>query len=127
MAWHSKGYSPAGLGVRFALELGALAADAYWGWQAWDSPWRYVLVVVAPLLAATAWGVFNVPGDKSRSGQAPVPVPGPVRLAVEIAVFGTAVAALAAAGATVAALCYAAVLVVYHATAYDRVRWLLGR
>ncbi|WP_349307866.1 DUF2568 domain-containing protein [Streptomyces sp. H10-C2] len=62
----------------------------------------------------------------SRSGKAPVPVPGPVRFAVEAAVFGTAVAALATAGVPLVALGYAAALVAYHATAYDRLRWLLS-
>ncbi|HEY3478081.1 MAG TPA: YrdB family protein [Streptomyces sp.] len=127
MAWHSHSTHPAGLAVRLFLELGALGADGWAGWHLASGGWRYPLVVFLPLLAATAWGVFNVPGDPSRSGEAPIPVPGPVRLAVEWAVFGSAVVLLAAAGAPVAAACFAALLVGYHLTAYDRVRWLLGR
>jgi hypothetical protein len=51
-------------------------------------------MILIPLLAATAWGVFNVKGDPSRSGKAPVPVPGIVRLLLELAFFGSATLAL---------------------------------
>ena len=40
-----------------------------------------------PAIAAAAWVTFAVPGDPSRSGRAPVPVPGWVRLLLELAVF----------------------------------------
>lgn len=110
--------------VRLLLELAALVALGYAMWLLlpglrWSAPFG------VPLLAATAWGMFAVPGDPSRSGAAPVPVPRPVRLLVEWAVlFGAA--ALAAAGEVTAALAFAGVLVVYHLCAYDRVLWLLG-
>ncbi|WP_280456932.1 DUF2568 domain-containing protein, partial [Nocardia carnea] len=41
-------------------------------------PARWLLVVLLPVVAAAAWGVFAVPDDPSRSGAAPVAVPGPV-------------------------------------------------
>jgi hypothetical protein len=127
MVWHSNSTHPAGLAVRLVLELGALAADGWAGWHLASGAGRYPLVVLLPLLAATLWGVFNVPGDPSRNGEAPIPVPGPIRLAVEWTVFGSAVLLLAATGAPLAAGCFAVVLVGYHLTAFDRVRWLLGR
>ncbi|MFQ6227417.1 DUF2568 domain-containing protein [Nocardia sp. NPDC002869] len=50
-------------------------------------------MVLLPVIAATAWGVIAVPDDPSRSGAAPVAVPGAIRLLVEFAVlFGGAAA-----------------------------------
>ncbi|WP_306365730.1 DUF2568 domain-containing protein [Nocardiopsis sp. CC223A] len=111
--------------VRLLLELTALVALGCAVWLLlpdlrWSAPFA------VPLLAATVWGVFAVPGDPSRSGDAPIPVPRPVRLLVEWAVLFGSAAALAAAGAVPAASAFAGVLVVYHLCAYDRVLWLLG-
>ncbi|MEV6224955.1 YrdB family protein [Nocardia fluminea] len=117
--------NPALLAVRFLLELIAIASFGVLGWRAFDSPWRYLLVVVLPVAAAVLWGTFAVPDDPGRSGGAPVPVPGPVRLGVEFAVLFGGAAALWGAGLPRWALISAAVLVGYHLLAYDRVRWLL--
>ncbi|MFD4431140.1 YrdB family protein [Nocardia sp. NPDC058497] len=117
--------NPAMLAARFLLELIAIASFGVYGWRAFDSPWRYLLVVVLPIAAAALWGTFAVPDDPSRGGAAPVPVPGAVRLVVEFAVlFGGAVA-LWGAGLSRLALISAAVLVAYQLLAYDRVLWLL--
>jgi len=79
-----------------------------------------------PLVAATAWGLFAVPGDPSRSDRAPVPVPGAVRLLVEGALFGGATAAIVRERAAWG-LAFGAVAVVHYALSYDRVAWLLRR
>lgn len=113
------------LATRFLLELVAIVSFGIYGWRAFDSPWRFLLVVVLPLAAATLWGTFAVQGDPSRSGAAPVPVPGQVRLLVEITVLFGGAAALWAAGLARPALISAIVLVGYHLLAYDRVLWLL--
>ena len=82
----------ANLAVRFILELCALAAYAYWGFKTGRGPVaRIGLGIGAPLLAAVVWGTFVAP-------RAPVAVPAAVRLVLELAVFGSAVAALYAAG-----------------------------
>ncbi|MFJ2667450.1 YrdB family protein [Nocardia fluminea] len=117
--------NPALLAVRFLLELIAITSFGVFGWRAFDSPWRYLLVVVLPVAAAVLWGTFAVPDDPSRSGGAPVPVRGPVRLGVEFVVLFGGAAALWGAGLPRWALISAAVLVGYHLLAYDRVRWLL--
>ncbi|MFD6107462.1 DUF2568 domain-containing protein, partial [Nocardia salmonicida] len=44
--------NPALLAVRFLLELIAIASFGVFGWRAFDSPWRYLLVVVLPVAAA---------------------------------------------------------------------------
>jgi len=113
------------LALRLFLELTAISAFALCGWRAFDSPWRYILVVVLPIAAAALWGTFAVPGDPSRSGAAPIAVSGPVRLVVELAVlFGGAVA-LWFAELPKWALVLTAILVIYHAVGYDRITWLL--
>ncbi|MFD0362586.1 YrdB family protein [Nocardia sp. GCM10030253] len=117
--------NPALLAVRLLLELTAVASFGIYGWRAFDSPWRFILVVALPIVAATLWGTFAVPGDPSRSGAAPVAVAGPVRLVVELAVLFGGAALLWAAGLPRWALVSAAVLVVYHLLAYDRITWLL--
>ncbi|MCA2209144.1 DUF2568 domain-containing protein [Nocardia rosealba] len=117
--------NPALLAVRFLLELIAITSFGVFGWRAFDSPWRYLLVVVLPVAAAVLWGTLAVPDDPSRSGDAPVAVPGPVRLGVELAALFGGAAALWAAALPRLALISAAVLVGYHLLAYDRVLWLL--
>ena len=85
------------LTVRFLCELAMLAALAFWGFGAGEGPWAWVLGIGAPVLAAGVWGAFVAP--KARW-----PVPAPVRVAIELALFGVAATALAAAGQPVAAV-----------------------
>ncbi|NUP29621.1 MAG: YrdB family protein [Nocardia sp.] len=119
--------NPGLLGLRFLLELVALVSAGVLGWRMTDGPGRWLLVVLLPVIAATLWGVFAVPGDPSRSGEAPVAVPGAVRLLVELTVLFGGAAALWFAGLPRLALVSAVVLLVYHVLAYDRVLWLLRR
>ncbi|MFI1293227.1 YrdB family protein [Streptomyces sp. NPDC020792] len=79
-------------GLAFLLEVLALAALAWWGWQSADHmAARLLLAVAAPAAAAVVWGLFAAP--KARVA---LPVLGV--LAVKALVFGTAVAALYAVG-----------------------------
>jgi hypothetical protein len=119
--------NPVNLAVRFLLELAALAAMAYWGWLQHDGLLRVVLAIGAPLLAVLLWFTFAVPGDPSRSGKAAVPVPGIVRLVLELAIFGSASYALYDAGNPTLALVLAVVVIVHYALSYDRLAWLVGR
>ena len=82
----------ANLALRFLLELCALAALCYWGFKTGTGTISRVLLGIgAPLVAAVLWGTIVAPG-------APVSVPGALRLLVELAVFGSAAAALYSAG-----------------------------
>lgn len=82
----------ANLGVRFLLELCALAAFGYWGAEMGGGLLIKIgLGVGAPLLGAVAWGMLAAP-------RAPVKLPWLARLGFEIVFFGLAVAGLAAAG-----------------------------
>ena len=113
------------LAVRFLLEIAALLALGYWGFSQHSGIWRFLLGIGLPIVAAVLWATFAVPGDSSRSGQAPVPVPGVLRLAFELALFGFAAWALYDAGSTSLALIMTGVTVVHYALSYDRIAWLL--
>ncbi len=82
------GSHPLNLAVRFLLELAALLSMGVWGWRAGAGWLRFALAALIPIAAAVLWGVFAVPDDPSRSGTAPIAVPGLARLAREAAVFG---------------------------------------
>lgn len=116
---------PLNLGVRFVLEVGALAAIATWGWTQHAGWLRLALAVGLPLVAAGLWGTFAVPGDRSRSGGAPVPMSGLVRLLLELALFGFAVWALFEAQQIVLGWVMALVTLVHYAVSYDRIVWLI--
>ena len=77
--------------VRFCLELASLAALVVWGWKTGPEGVNVVLAVAAPLAAAVIWGLFVAP--KARRPQAD-----PLRLLLELAVFGGGTLAFAAAG-----------------------------
>ena len=119
------GSHPINLAVRFVLELSTLAALGVWGWQRGDGWSAIALAVGLPVLAAVMWGTFAVAGDPSRSGSAPIAVPGIARLAMELAMFALATWALYDVGAYWLSLAMGAVVLVHYLTSYDRVVWLL--
>lgn len=96
----------ANLALRFALELAAPAALAYWGFHTGRTAIAdVVLGLGAPLLAAVVWGVFAAPTSARR-------LRGGGLLAVQSAVFGAAAIGLAAAGQPVLAVAFALVVAV---------------
>jgi len=119
-------YHPLNMALRFLLELAALAAMASYGWQLTDNrPLRMLAAVALPIIAASLWGIFAVPADPSRSGKAPVPVKGSVRLGLELLFFGFGVWSLYASGAHMLSLVLGAVVLLHCVASYDRIRWLL--
>jgi hypothetical protein len=94
---------PLNLAARFLLELSALAVLGLWGWHQRDDGLRIVIALTVPFACAALWGTFAVPNDPTRSGSAPVPVPGVLRLALELAFFVSATLALQQLGFAVAA------------------------
>ena len=92
--------------LRFFLELAALAALAYWGFEEFGGLVQWVIGLGAPLVAATVWGTFMSP-------KASRPTVDPARLVIEFLVFGSGVAALFAADAPVLAVVFA-VLAALH-------------
>jgi hypothetical protein len=119
------GSHPINLVIRFLLELSALLALGGWGWQQAEGSLRFVLAVTIPLSAAILWGVFAVPHDPSRSGTAPIAVPGMLRLALELAVFGFATWTLYEVGATGLSWMLGIAVTLHYLASYDRILWLI--
>ena len=120
------GSHPLNLTLRFLLEMAALIAIGYWAWQQTDTLLLQIgLALGLPLIAAILWGVFAVPDDPSRSGKAPVPVPGWLRLVLELALFVVATWALFSTKAIVLGWIMGIVTTIHYALSYDRLRWLL--
>jgi hypothetical protein len=121
------GSHPANLAFRFLLELAALIAFGVWGWSLAAGAMRFVLAAAAPVVVAGLWGLFNVHGDPSRSGAAPVPVRGMVRLAGKLAFFALAASAFAVAGHAGLGIALAIAVAIHYAISYDRIAWLIAR
>ncbi|MUV58706.1 Protein of unknown function [Halogeometricum rufum] len=112
MAGESAAVRWVNLGVRFGLEMGALAALAYWGVRTGDGlPAQVGLGLGAPLLAAVVWGLFVAP--KARFTLAPV-----ARLGVGLGVFAAAAAALVVSGFPTLGVAYGAVALVNSVWVY---------
>ncbi len=120
------GSHPLNLAVRFLLEVAALVTLGVWGWRQSAGGLRFLLAPGLPFLAAVVWGIFAVPDDPSRSGNAPVPVPGVIRLVLELFVFGSAAWALFHMGYAGFSIILAVVTAAHYAVSYDRVLWLLS-
>jgi hypothetical protein len=116
--------APWQLALRFALEVTSLIV-----WGLFAHTWApgtpgIVLAWSVPAALAILWGTFAVKGDPSRSGNAPVPIPGVLRLGFELVVFFGAAAVLAARGNRFAIALVAGGLL-HHAMTVSRIRWLV--
>jgi hypothetical protein len=118
---------PWNLALRLGLEIGALTGLGLAAWTQTQGAARSVAVAAAPLAAAALWGTFNVLDDPSRSGEAPVEVPGSVRLAIELIVLGGGGVAYGIAGYPAIGSGFAALTVLHYTVARTRVQWLLSR
>jgi hypothetical protein len=84
------GWNVVWLTTAFLSELAALAALGSWGWTTGSGWQRMLLAVGAPAVAAVLWGLFAAPHAAFD-----VPV---LAVVVKLAVYGSAVAGLAATG-----------------------------
>jgi Protein of unknown function (DUF2568) len=98
-------------GLRFLLELGVLASAAYWASQAVGGPGRWALAVALPVVGAGVWARWIAAKSVTAA-------PDPWRLVLEVTVFGSAAAALAAASETVMAIALAALAAVHLALTF---------
>ena len=87
------------LALKFALELAAFAALAWWG-----ATVHIALAIAAPAIAIVLWGLFAAPRSERRLPRGP-------RVVFEAAVFAVAVLALLAVGAPILALVMAVLTV----------------
>jgi hypothetical protein len=94
----------ANLALRFLVELGALAAVAYWGVRTGPSlPLKIMLGGGALLLLAVIWGTFAAP-------KAAVQLPQPTKFVLGLVILEVAALALAIAGQRPLAIGYAIVV-----------------
>jgi len=113
------------LALRFLLELAALVGLATWAWNLASGLWRFVLALFVVVIAMALWGVFAVPNDPSRSGNAPVPISGLLRLILELSLLLGGVYAWQLSGFTFVAYIVGALVVVHYLLSVERIVWLL--
>ncbi len=119
------GSQPINLMIRFLLEVVAIAAVGIWGWNQGADWSRFLWAVLLPILLMTVWGVFAVPNDPSRSGNAPVPISGWLRITLEVVIFSCAAWALYDLGFNRTVLVFGIICLLHYIVSYDRVLWLL--
>jgi len=119
------GSHPVNLTVRFLLELSALLATGIWGWKQSDGWIRFILAIGIPVILAVIWGTFAVPGDPSRSGKAPVAVPGIMRLVIELAIFALAIWTLQDIGFLKLSWTLGFIVAIHYIISFDRIMWLI--
>jgi hypothetical protein len=117
--------SPWQLAIRFGLEVASLIAVGRYAGSLLRGPWSLAAAWAVPGAIALLWVTFAVKGDPSRSGNAPIAVPGLLRLALELAVFGGGAAALAGRGSRTALAIFMIAFLAHHAMTMKRLSWLV--
>jgi Protein of unknown function (DUF2568) len=92
------------LALKFAVELAAIAALAYWGASLSGPLLPVLMMVLAPAAMIALWGRFAAPRAKRRLSR-------PARIPFELTILLLAAVALLAAGADVLAVVLAGVVV----------------
>lgn len=121
------GLNNVNLAVRFILEIVALVAIGIWGWNQGDGWMSFVLGLGMPILVGAIWGIFAVPNDSSRSGLAPIAVPGIVRLLIELAIFTFASWALYDSGFVGLGIVFGILVTIHYIISFDRIIWLMSK
>ncbi len=121
------GSHPINLMIRFILELMALVSVGFWGWKSNEGILQYILGIGLPILMTIIWGTFAVPDDPSRSGKAPVPVSGLIRLLLEFTFFALAVWALHDLQQDKLSYILGGIVIIHYIVSYDRISWLLSQ
>jgi hypothetical protein len=88
--------------------------------------WRYPLVLALPGLAAAIWATFRAIEPVEPKHIIRV-ITGRARLALELAFFGLATAALIHAGQLIGGAVFGMGVALHYLTSLDRVGWLLKR
>ena len=112
------------LALRFLLEIGALGGLGIWAWALASSPWRILAATIAVIVAAGLWATFAVRDDSSRSGNAPVPIPGLLRLALEWALLFGGALGYQFAGYTWSGIVLGVLVILHYLLSIERIVWL---
>ena len=120
------GSHPVNLAFRFILEIVSLIGVFRLGLSLSSGVTGWVLGLAFTLAAMILWATFRVPGDESANGQAPYPVSGPIRMLIEVALFGAGAVGWFVAGPEWMAWSNLAGLTLHHVLSYDRIAWLLS-
>ena len=120
------GSHPINLVFRFLLELTALATFGVWGWEAGEGFGRFIFAFGIPVIGAVVWGIFAVPNDPSRSGKAPIPVHGILRLIIELVIFAVAIWMLFNMDSLLLGRLLGVAVVTHYLLSMDRILWLIG-
>lgn len=113
------------LALRFFLEIAALGGFGTLIWKSAEGVWRYLAVIIVLGVLMALWGVFSVPHDPSRSGGAPFPVSGLVRLLLEFSILFGGAFAYHQSGYSMTAIGLAVLIVVHYVLSGQRIAWLL--
>ena len=119
------GSHPLNLLFRFVLEILVLVTVAVWCWNAWEGWIGFVSAFAIPFALALIWGGFTVPDDPSRSGTAPIPISGSVRLLIELSIFSFALWCLYDLGRLRLCLIFGLMILGHYLFSLDRMRWLI--
>ena len=117
----------ANLALRGLLEFAALISIVFAAADMIGGVTGVVLGLAAAGAFVTVWGVFAVPNDPSRSGRAPLPVAGWIRLFLEIVLLGIGAWAAWIWLGPVVGVAMAALTIAHYAAWPSRTRWLLAR
>ena len=115
----------ANLALRFFLEISALGGFGALAWKSTEGMWRYLAIIVVLGILMALWGVFAVPNDPSRSGAAPFPVSGLMRLFLELAILFGGAFAYHQSGYSIASIGLIVLVIVHYALSGQRIAWLL--
>ena len=115
----------ANLTLRFLLELAALGGFAMLAWNLSAGCWRFLAAIAVVIAVGTIWATFAVPDDPSRSGNAPVPVPGALRLVLELAILFGGAWGFHIVGFSWTGLALGVLVIVHYLLGTERIVWLL--
>ena len=119
------GLHPVNLAFRFLLEVMAILSMICWGVKQDVGAIKYFYILGIPIIMMLIWSFLAVPGDMSRSGKAPIPISGPLRLFIEISFFTIAVLMMSAISQPKVWLGYLILLLLHYVLSYERIIWLL--
>ncbi len=120
------GFHPVNLTFRFLLEVIALIGIFRLGLAFGDGLIGFAWGAGLTLLAMILWSTFRVPGDESAKDNAPFPIGGPVRLILELSIFGVGAWGWFVSGPDWVAWSNLVGLIVHHVVSYDRFAWLFA-